>query len=322
MINSNLYINIFCGNANSPLAEKIAKSLNSRCGKMEVGCFSDGEIRVELMEHVRGKTVFIIQSTCNPVNDNLMELLIMTDALRRSGASNIIAVIPYYGYARQDRRPGFSRVPITSRLVADMIEAAGVNYAILFDIHSKQQQGFFNIPTVNLSANPIVVADIWRKYRNDKNTVIVSPDGGGVERARSIAKQLDNADLAIVDKRRPEPGVAEVMNIIGDVEGKNCIIVDDMIDTAGTLCKAAQALKDKGANKVEAYCTHPILSGLALDNIYSSVIDEVVVTDTIPLSDEGKLVKKIRVISVATILAETIRRIDGGMSVSEIYLGE
>jgi len=311
---------IFAGNANLQLAKDIAKALYVRLGYVEVEKFSDKEIRVELDEHVRLQTVFIVQPTCAPANDNLMEFLIMTDAIKRSAATKIVGVIPYYGYARQDRRPAYSRTPITSRLVADMIQVAGVNQIIVVDLHSDQQQGFFTIPVTNISAAPIIIGDIWRKYQRDiNNVVIVSPDTGGVARARKIAKQVNDADLAIVDKRRPKANVSEVMNIIGDVDGRDCIIVDDMIDTAGTLAKAAAALKDRGADSVIAYATHPVFSGKAYQNIDNSVLDEVIVTDTIPLSFTEKS-DKIRVISIASLLAETMRRINNGKSVSEIYV--
>ena len=315
---------IFTGNANPKLAKDVARLLNTRLGKAEIARFSDGEIRVEVNETVRGQDVFIIQSTCNPANDNLMELLLMGDALRRSATNRLIAVIPYFGYARQDRRPNFSRVSITSRLVADMIQAAGFDSVIFVDIHSTQQQGFFKIPTINISASPIIVSDIWRKYMKDPSTaMVVSPDVGGVARARSIAKQLDDAELAIVDKRRPEANVSEVMNIIGDVEGRNCIMIDDMADTAGTLCKAASALKEHGAKTVAAYCTHPVLSGPAYENIASSsALDELVVTDTIPLKTITAASLPIRTLSVAELIAETISRIDTDKSVSELYVGE
>ena len=310
---------VFTGTSNPKLTERIVHYLDEKIEPIELTRFSDGEIRCELPTHVRDYHTFIIQSTCNPVNDNVMELLIMADALRRQHVKNITAVIPYYGYARQDRKPGFSRTPITSRLVADMLEMAGINQIVLVDIHSEQQLGFFRIPVINISAAPEIVADIWRHHDPSK-LVIVSPDTGGVARARSIAKQIDNVDLAIVDKRRPEANVAEVMNVIGDVEGKRCVIVDDMIDTAGTLCKAAKALKDKGAEYVAAYATHPVFSGNALQNINDSVLDEVVVTDTIPLRDDFYQ-SCIRQISVSGLLAETIRRIRSKRSVSEIYTG-
>ncbi len=311
---------IFAGNANPQLAKDIAKALQSRLGKVEVEKFSDKEIRVEFDETVRMQSIFIIQPTCAPANDNLMEFLIMADAVRRSAAAKVIGVVPYYGYARQDRRPGYTRTPVTSRLVADMIQVAGVHQLIIVDLHSEQQQGFFTIPVTNISAAPIIIGDIWRKYQRDiNNIVIVSPDTGGVARARSIAKQVNDADLAIIDKRRPQANVSQVMNVIGDVEGRDCIIVDDMIDTAGTLAKAADALKEKGANSIIAYATHPVFSGTAYENIDNSVLDEVIVTDTIPLSTERSS-DKIRVISIASLLAETMRRIHTGKSVSEIYM--
>lgn len=315
---------VFAGNSNRKFAESVALKLNAHLGNAEITKFSDGEIRVEIMEHVRGQTVFVIQSTCSPTNDNLMELLIMTDALKRSGAEKVIAVIPYYGYARQDRRPGFSRVPITSRLIADMIEASGIHSAIVVDIHSKQQQGFFKVPTINVSTSPVVVGDIWNNYMHSasSDTIIVSPDVGGVARARAVAKQLQDADLAIVDKRRPKAGMAEVMNVIGNVSGKNCIIVDDMIDSGGTLCKAASALKEMGALRVAAYCTHPVFSGGAFFNIANGELDDVVVSDTIPLSTDFSLLQKVRILSVDNIVAETMRRVACGLSVSNIYMDE
>lgn len=311
---------IFAGNANPKLAKDIAKALYVRLGRIEVDIFSDKEIRVEVDEAVRLQTVFIVQPTCAPANDNLMEFLIMADAVKRSAATKIVGVVPYYGYARQDRRPAYSRTPITSRLVADMLQVAGINQLIVVDLHSDQQQGFFTIPVTNISAAPIIIGDIWRKYQRDiNNVVIVSPDTGGVARARKIAKQVNDADLAIVDKRRPEANVSEVMNVIGEVDGRDCIIVDDMIDTAGTLGKAAAALKERGATSVIAYATHPVFSGNAYQNIDNSVLDEVIVTDTIPLSSTQKS-DKIRVISIASLLAETMRRINNGKSVSEIYV--
>lgn len=311
---------IFTGNANINLAKKIAKSLNVSLSKADVEKFSDNEIRVELNESVRLQSVFLIQPTCGPVNDNLMELLIMADTVRRSAASKIIGVIPYYGYARQDRRPSYSRTPVTSRLVADMIQAAGINQLIIVDLHSEQQQGFFTIPITNISAAPIIVGDIWKKYQRDiESVVIVSPDTGGVARARSIAKQINDADLAIIDKRRPKANVSQVMNVIGDVNNRDCIIIDDMIDTAGTLSKAAKALKENGATSVIAYATHPIFSGNAYKNIDNSELDEVIVTDSIPLSKD-LCSNKIRIISIASLLAETMRRVNNGKSVSEIYI--
>lgn len=310
----------FAGNSNPQLAEHIVKLLRTQLGDMDLGQFSDGEVRCEINEAVREDTVFLIQSTCAPANDTLMELLTMADAFKRSAVKKVVAVIPYYGYARQDRRPQYTRTPITSRLVADCLQAAGIDQIIFVDLHSEQQQGFFKIPTTNVSAVPIMVADIYRKYQHDlKDLIIVSPDTGGVPRARAVAKKLNDADLAIIDKRRPRANVSQVMNIIGDVAGKNCVIVDDMIDTAGTLCKAAEALKDKGAKQIDAYATHPIFSGKAYKNLTESAIDEVVVTDSIPLSDT-EYCDKIRVISVAGLLAETMRRINDGQSVSEIYM--
>lgn len=319
---------LFGGNANPALAAKIAKYLNVELGDAEITKFSDGEIRVEINEHVRGHHTIIIQPTCSPTNDNIMELLVMVDALRRSSVKSITAVIPYYGYSRQDRRPDFTRTPITSRLVADMLQAAGVQHVITADIHSGQQQGFFNIPVTNISASPEIVGDIWRRHaHNPKDLVVVSPDTGGVVRARSVAKQLDNAELAIIDKRRPRANVSEVMHIIGDVQDKRCIVIDDMIDTAGTLCKGAAALKEQGAKFVAAYATHAVFSGSAISNIEDSDLDEVVVTDTIPLPADRRdgnalyVSNKIRVISVAGLIAETIRRIRSKESVSEMYIG-
>lgn len=311
---------IFSGNSTKDLASKIVRILRTSLGDVDLERFSDGEIRCEINEAVREQNIHIIQSTCAPANDSLMELLIMADAFKRSAAIKVVGVVPYYGYARQDRRPQYSRTPITSRLVADMIQAAGIDQLVVVDLHSEQQQGFFKIPTTNVSAAPMIVSDIWKKYKHDMDRlVVVSPDTGGVARARMIAKDLDDADLAIIDKRRPKANVAQVMNIIGDVEGKVCIIVDDMIDTAGTLCKAATALKEHGADVVAAYGTHAVFSGDAYDNISNSVLDEVVVTDTIPLSTE-KSSDKVRVISIASLIAETMKRINNGQSVSEIYV--
>jgi len=311
---------IFSGNSNKELATHISRILKQRLGDIDLERFSDGEIRCEINETIRESNIHIIQSTCAPTNDNLMELLIMADAFQRSAALKVIAIVPYYGYARQDRRPQYTRTPITSRLVADMIQAAGIDQLVVVDLHSEQQQGFFKIPTTNVSASPIIIGDIWKKYKHDMdNLVVVSPDTGGVARARAIAKHLNDADLAIIDKRRPKANVAQVMNIIGDVEDKVCIIVDDMIDTAGTLCKAASALKEHGASTVAAYATHGIFSGNAYDNISESVLDEVVVTDTIPLSST-QFCDKVRVISIASLIAETMKRINDGQSVSEIYV--
>ena len=313
---------IYAGNSNFKLAEEIAEVLSARLSARELGKFSDGETRCELLEHVRDNYIFLIQSTCNPVNDHLFELFFMADAVRRQGTSNIVAVMPYYGYSRQDRKPGFTRTPISSSLVARFLEKAGITHVLTIDIHSEQQLGFFNIPVINISASPELVGDIWRHYAYDKAMMIVSPDTGGVVRARSVAKQLDDADLAIVDKRRPKANVSEVMNIIGDVKGRKCIMIDDMIDTAGTLCKAAKALVRHGAIYVAAYATHAVFSGNAYQNIVDTPeLDEIVVTDTIPLSPDMKNLGKIRQISVANLLAETMYRLRSRKSVSEIYTG-
>jgi ribose-phosphate pyrophosphokinase len=308
---------VFSGNANLPLAEGIVRKLSMRLGMAAVGRFSDGEIAVEIEEHVRGREVFVIQPTSDPINENLMELLVMIDALRRSSASVITAVIPYFGYARQDRRIRSARVPITAKLVAKMICAAGADRVLTIDLHADQIQGFFDVPVDNVYASPILLGDVWRQQY--PNLIVVSPDVGGVVRARASAKQLD-AELAIIDKRRPRPNEAKVMNIIGDVEGRTCIMIDDLVDTAGTLCNAASALKEHGAIKVVAYCTHPVLSGSAVDHIESSVLDELVVTDTIPLKEKAKYCPRIRQLSVAELLAETIRRIAMGESVSSLYV--
>ena len=309
---------VFSGNANAVLAEGIVRKLNMRLGMASVGRFSDGEIAVEIEENVRGREVFLVQPTCAPINENLMELLIMIDAFRRSSASVITAVIPYYGYSRQDRRTRSARVPISAKLVAKMIAAAGADRVLTVDLHADQIQGFFDVPVDNVYASPILLGDVWRQQH--PNLMVVSPDIGGVVRARALAKRMDDADLAIVDKRRPRPNESKVMNIIGDVQGRTCVMVDDLVDTAGTLCKAAKALKDHGANKVVAYCTHPVLSGSAVSNINASVLDELVVTDTIPLSPAAQQCAKIRVLSVAEMLAETIRRIAVGESVSSLYV--
>jgi ribose-phosphate pyrophosphokinase len=309
---------VFSGNANPALAEGIVRKLNMRLGMATIGRFIDGEIAVEIEENVRGREVFVIQPTCAPINENIMELLVMIDAFRRSSASVITAVIPYYGYARQDRRIRSARVPITAKLVAKMICAAGADRVLTVDLHADQIQGFFDVPVDNVYASPILLGDVWRqKYQN---LIVVSPDVGGVVRARALAKRLDDADLAIIDKRRPRPNEAKVMNIIGDVEGRTCIMVDDLVDTAGTLCRAASALKEHGARRVVAYCTHPVLSGHAIENIEGSVLDELVVTDTIPLRRDAQQCKKIRQLSVAEMLAETIRRIAVGESVSSLYV--
>src|SRR5215207_2537318 len=287
---------VFTGNANPRLAHEVAKHLNLSIGRAIVGKFSDGEVMVELLQNVRGKDVFVLQSTCAPTNDNLMEMLVMIDALKRSSAARVTAAIPYFGYARQDRRPRSARVAISAKVVANMLVSAGVNRVLTMDLHADQIQGFFDIPVDNIYATPILLGDLWKHAY--KNLVVVSPDVGGVVRARAIAKRLES-DLAIIDKRRPRPNVATVMNIIGDVNGRACVIMDDMVDTANTLCEAAKALKEQGAVKVVAYCTHPVLSGPAISRIENSVIDELVVTDTIPLKPEAEACKKIRVVSVA-----------------------
>ncbi len=309
---------VFSGNANLPLAEAIARKLSMRLGMASVGRFSDGEIAVEIEENVRGREVFIVQPTCAPINENLMELLIMIDAFRRSSASIITAVMPYFGYARQDRRTRSSRVPITAKLVAKMISTAGADRVLTVDLHADQIQGFFDIPVDNVYASPILLGDVWRQKYQD--VIVVSPDVGGVVRARALAKRLDDADLAIIDKRRPRPNEAKVMNIIGDVEGRSCVMVDDLVDTAGTLCQAASALKEQGAVKVVAYCSHAVLSGKAVENIENSVLDELVVTDTIPLRPAAQRCEKIRQLGIAEMLAETIRRIAVGESVSSLYI--
>lgn len=309
---------VFSGNANAPLARGIVEALNMRLGQASIGRFSDGEISFEIGENVRGREVFIVQPTCSPVNENLMELLVMIDAFRRSSASVVTAVIPYYGYSRQDRRIRSARVPIAAKLAAKMICAAGADRVLTVDLHADQIQGFFDVPVDNVYASPILLGDVWRQQY--PNLMVVSPDVGGVVRARALAKRLDDADLAIIDKRRPRANEAKVMNIIGDVAGRTCIMVDDLVDTAGTLCKAAEALKANGALKVVAYCTHPVLSGPALENLEGSVLDELVVTDTIPLRPEARRCKKIRQLGVAEMLAETIRRMAVGESVSSMYV--
>lgn len=309
---------VFAGNANSQLAKRVCNHLNLPLGRATVGIFSDGEINVEILENVRGRDVFLIQPTCVPTNDNLMELLVMVDALRRASAGRITAVLPYFGYARQDRRVRSQRVPITSKLVAKMIGTAGVDRVLTIDLHADQIQGFFDVPVDNVYASPLLLGDIWRQKYSD--LIVVSPDVGGVVRARAVAKRLDDADLAIIDKRRPQANMSQVMHIIGDVEGKTCVLVDDMVDTAGTLCKAAEALKEFGAKAVVAYATHAVLSGKAIENLMGSVIDELVVTDTIPLTDEAKNSGKVRQLSVANMLAETIRRIHNEESVSSLYM--
>ena len=309
---------VFTGNANQQLALEIARHLMVPLGKASVSRFSDSEITVELLENVRGRDIFIVQPTCSPANDHLMELLVMVDACRRASAARITAVIPYFGYARQDRRPRAMRVPITAKLIANMIASAGVDRVLTVDLHSDQIQGFFDIPVDNVYASPVLLGDAWKqKY---ENLVVVSPDVGGVVRARALAKRLDDADLAIIDKRRPRANESEVMNIIGEVEGKSCILIDDLVDTAGTLCHAAKALKDAGAKKVVAYITHAVLSGPAIERITKSDLDELVVTDTIPLRDAARACPKIRQLSVAGLLAETMRRIRDEESVSSLYI--
>ncbi|MFT5893928.1 MAG: ribose-phosphate pyrophosphokinase [bacterium] len=309
---------IFGGNANPRLTQNIAAYLHTPIGKVQLSRFSDGETSVEILENVRGGDVFIVQPVCAPTNDNLMDLLVMVDALHRASADRITAVIPYYGYARQDRRVRSARVPITAKLVANMLSVAGVDRVLTVDVHAEQIQGFFDIPVDNVYASPLLLLDIWRsKY---DNLVVVSPDVGGVVRARAVAKQLDDADLAIIDKRRPQANQAQVMHIIGEVADRTCVIIDDMVDTAGTLCKAAEALKVRGANKVVALATHPVLSGAAISNISSSELDELVVTDTIPLSEAARACSRIRQLSVADLLGETIRRIHEDESVSSVYM--
>jgi len=309
---------LFAGNANPALAQEIARHLTTPLGRASVGRFSDGEVNVELMENVRGRDVFIVQPTCPPANDTLMELLVMSDACRRASAARITAVVPYFGYARQDRRPRATRSAITAKLVANMIETAGVERLLTVDVHAEQIQGFFDIPVDNVYASPVLLGDAYKQGYSDM--VVVSPDVGGVVRARALAKRLDDAELAIIDKRRPRPNESKVMNIIGEVQGKTCVMIDDMVDTAGTLCLAAQALKDEGAKRVVAYITHPVLSGQAVERIGKSVLDEIVVTDTIPLSAAAKEVRQIRQLSVAGLLAETIRRIRDEESVSSLYI--
>ena len=309
---------LFSGNANAPLAHDIARHLRLPVGRAAVSRFSDGELNVEIMENVRGRDVFIVQPTCPPANDNLMELLMMTDACRRASAARITAVVPYFGYARQDRRPRATRSAITAKLVADMIGSAGVDRLLTLDLHSDQIQGFFGIPVDNVYGSPVLLGDVWRQRYPD--LIVVSPDVGGVVRARAFAKRLDDAELAIIDKRRPRANESKVMNIIGEVAGKSCVLIDDMVDTAGTLCLAAQALKDEGAAHVVAYITHAVLSGGAVERIAGSVLDELVVTDTIPLSQAARECGRIRQLSVASLLAETIRRIRDEESVSSLYI--
>ena len=308
---------VFTGNANPQLAEQVAAQLHLPLGEADVGQFSDGEVAVEIKENVRGADVFIIQSTCQPTNDNLMELIVMIDAMRRSSAGRITAVVPYFGYARQDRRVRSSRVPISAKVVADMMTGVGVDRVLTVDLHAEQIQGFFDVPVDNVYGSPVLLDDINKQAYS--NMVVVSPDIGGVVRARAVAKQLNDCDLAIIDKRRPQANEAQVMHIIGEVEGRTCVLVDDMVDTAGTLCKAATALKDNGAAKVVAYCTHAVLSGKALDNLSGSQLDELVVTDTIPLTDAAKACGKIRTLTMATLLAESVRRVSNEESISALF---
>ncbi len=308
---------VFTGNANPQLAKAITQHLSIPLGRAKVGRFSDGEVQVEIHENVRGRDVFVVQPTSSPTNDNLLELLIMVDALHRASAGRITTVIPYLGYSRQDRRVRSARVPISAKLVANMITTAGADRVLTVDLHADQIQGFFDVPVDNVYASPVLLKDIWQQAY--VNSIVVSPDVGGVVRARALAKCLDHADLAIIDKRRLHPNEARVMNIIGDVKGKNCIIVDDLVDTAGTLCQAAEALKRDGAEKVVAYATHAVLSGKAVENIESSVLDELVVTDTIPLRDGPRACKRIRQLTVADMLAESIRRINLEESVSTLF---
>ncbi len=308
---------VFTGNANPRLAEAVVGHLDIHIGRAKVGRFSDGEVAIEILENVRGKDVFILQSICAPTNDNLMELLVMVDALKRASAGRVTAAIPYMGYARQDRRPNSARVPITAKVVANMMSSVGVDRVLTMDLHSEQIQGFFDIPVDNIYSGPIMLGDVWKQ--NFSELVVVSPDVGGVVRARALAKRLE-ADLAIIDKRRPRPNVATVMNIIGEVAGRTCVIVDDMVDTANTLCEAAGALKKQGAQKVIAYCTHAVLSGPALERITNSALDSIVVTDTIPLTEAGRNCSKIRVLTVAGLLAETMRRISAEDSVSSLFV--
>jgi ribose-phosphate pyrophosphokinase len=309
---------VFSGNANLPLALAIVNRLNISLGKALVERFSDDEIRVEILENVRGRDVFIVQPTCAPTNDNLMELLIITDALRRASAGRITTVIPYFGYARQDRRVRSIRVPISAKVVANMLTSVGTDRVLTVDLHSEQVQGFFDLPVDNVYASPVLLGDIWRQKHRD--LIVVSPDVGGVVRARALAKRLDDAELAIIDKRRPKPNVSEVMHIIGEVEDKACIIIDDLVDTSGTLCQAANALKKHGARRVMAYATHAVLSGNAIRNIENSDLDELVVTDTIPLRGDAKLCDRIRVLSMAEMLAESIRRINTDESVGTLFM--
>jgi ribose-phosphate pyrophosphokinase len=308
---------VFTGNANPKLAHDVVRHLNIRLGRATVGRFSDGEVMVEILENVRGKDVFVLQSTCMPTNDTLVELLVLVDALKRASAGRITAAIPYFGYARQDRRPRSVRVPITAKVVANMLTTVGIDRLLTMDLHSDQIQGFFDIPVDNIYSMPILLGDLWKS--DFQNLVVVSPDVGGVVRARQMAKRLE-CDLAIIDKRRPKANVAKVMNIIGDVQGRTCVIMDDMVDTANTLCEAARALKEHGAERVLAYCTHPVLSGNAVERIVSSALDKLVVTDTIPLREDAKSCARIQQLSVASLLAETMLRISNEDSVSSLFM--
>jgi ribose-phosphate pyrophosphokinase len=311
-------LTLFSGSAHPELAHSITRHLGLPQGRINVGRFSDGESSIEILENVRGHDVVLVQPTCPPTNDHLMELLVMADACRRASAAQVVALIPYFGYSRQDRRPRAARVPITAKLVADLIAAAGISRVITVDIHADQIQGFFDVPMDNVYASPVLLGDVWKQEYQEM--VVVSPDVGGVVRARALAKRLDDAELAIIDKRRPQPNKAEIMNIIGEVEGKTCVLIDDIVDTAGTLCEAAKALKKQGAAKVVAYITHAILSGPAVSRINESLLDQVVVTDTIPLKPEASRSSRIRQLSVAELLAETLRRIRSAESVSSLYV--
>ncbi|MEM0953156.1 MAG: ribose-phosphate pyrophosphokinase [Pseudomonadota bacterium] len=308
---------VFSGNANPELAARVTRKLHIPLGNADVGRFSDGEVAVEINENVRGKDVFVLQSTCAPTNDNLMELIVMIDALKRASATRITAVVPYFGYSRQDRRVRSARVPISAKVVADMMVSVGVDRVLTVDLHAEQIQGFFTCPVDNIYGSPVLNDDIERCDYTD--LIVVSPDIGGVVRARAVAKQLNEVDLAIIDKRRPQANEAQVMNIIGDVDGRTCLLVDDMVDTAGTLCKAADALKEKGAEKVVAYCTHPVLSGNAIDNVNNSQLDELVVTDTIPLNGAADSCPRIRQLTIADLLAEAMRRVSNEESISALF---
>jgi len=309
---------VFSGNAHPSLASDIVHHLHLPLGKISVGRFSDGEVNVEIMENIRGRDVYLVQSTCPPTNDNLVELLVMADACQRASAARITALMPYFGYARQDRRPRATRVPITAKLIANLIGSSGIGRVLTVDLHADQIQGFFDIPVDNVYASPVLLGDAWKQEYKDM--VVVSPDVGGVVRARALAKRLDDSDLAIIDKRRPQANMAQVMNVIGEVSGKTCVLIDDLVDTAGTLCEASRILKERGAVRVVAYITHPVLSGPAVERIEKSELDELVVTDTIPLSETAKACTHIRQLSVAELLAETIRRISDAESVSSLYL--